>query len=215
MNDKRTNFLKKLQEFNERPIDEYEGRLSEKEKEHFFPWFLRLDFSKISQITLSSDNCFKAFYGLDDERLFYFFEVLTNIDKGLRVFNQEIENIKGVQRERNRNNALIKSIGKILSHAEDMGLHFSKWTIEDLEGMKQSLQNTHFTKRQLFQSLLFNVCLIMGSDKNTQKVSDVTNSIIENYFGDDTSFTKDTDVTRFTGRSYNYGYLKNFTLHHQ
>lgn len=211
----RENFINKLKAFNDSKIDKDESKLSEEQKEHLTPLFLKLDVKRISQITLNNNNCFKCFYNLDDDRLFYFFEVLTNTEKGLWAYNQEIENIKGVQRERNRNNALIKSIDKILCHAKDMGLHFSKWTLEDLEGMKQSLQNAHFTKRQLFQSLLFNVCLIMGSDKNTQKVSDVTNNIIKNYFDDDTSFTRDTDVTKFTGRSYNYGYLKNLILHHQ
>lgn len=221
----RTHFIRQLKDFNENyyritendsSYDEFENRLSEEEKKHFFPLYHKLDISKISQITLSKNNCFEEFYNLDDEMLFYFFEVLTNTDKALEIFDRQVNTVKDAQKTKNRNNALISKVNDISYYAEATETRFLDSTINDLEMMKQSLQNNHFSKRNLFESLLFHMVIILDRKKNTQKTSDVTNSIIKNYFDiDDISFTKDTDIKQFTSRTYNYGYLKNLILHHR
>lgn len=221
----RENFIKKLKYFNENyylitkknsKYDEHESWLNKEEIESFFPMYHKLNVSKISQITLEDNNCFAEFYNLDDEMLYYFFEVLTNTEKALMIFYQQVDSVKNMQETKNRNDALIAKVDDILNYADETNSHFSKATIEDLEGIKQSLKNSHFTKRQLFESLLFHITIFLDKDKNTKKTSDVTNSIIKNYFDvDDISFTKDTNIRLFRGRTYNYTYLTNLTLHHK
>jgi hypothetical protein len=221
----RDNFVKKLKYFNENYFlitenkgssDNFESRLSKEEIEYFSPLYHKLNISKILQITLEDNNCFKDFYELDDEMLFYFFEVLTKIDKALMIFYQQVYSVKNMQETKNRNDALIAKVDDVLKYADETNSRFSQATLDDLEGLKQSLKNSHFTKRQLFESLLFHITIFLNKDKNTKRTSDIANSIIEKYFDvDDISFSKDTNIQLFKGRTYNYGYLKNLTLHHR
>ncbi len=213
-------FLKILEEFNENFYFDFTKveveRLTKKMKEHYHPKFCRLDIKRIKQITLNNANCFEELYKFDDELLFYLFEIMLQIEQGLIIYEDTIIDYKREIKIKARNNALQKKIDAIIQHAESVNFGMNKITLKDLSDMKTSLDNYHFTERQLFQSLLYSVTMIHSSGKNNTKASNITNKIIRDYYGieqDNIHFTKSTNTNLFKLRTYTYGICKLKLMH--
>ncbi len=88
-------------------------------------------------------------------------------------------------------------------------------TIEDLRGLYKSLNNNHFTKRQIFEHLLFWVALVLNKLKQGRNVASVTNKLIKDYFSEEyINFSRETKINVFKLHTYYYTDAKGINLYH-
>lgn len=173
-----------------------------------------IDISRVKQITLlSSDkNCFEPFYNLQEEMLMFFFETLSEVELCLKMHDDFVDKYRDV-RESNRNQSKQKKIQEVIDMMESDPTYSEK-TIIDLQHLHRSLNNNHFTKRQIFQHLLFFVAFTTNNLRQGRSVTKTTNQLIKYYFGEDITFTRAENIKKYTPRSYIYITQKPFILYH-
>ncbi len=172
----------------------------------------RIDIVKVRQITQINDNCFTPFYSLKDDQLYYFFGQLSNIHLGLIYLDDFCDNYRDLKMQ-NRNKSKQKKIDEVMEMLSADSNNYET-TIKDLNCLQNSLDNDHFTERQLFQHLLFWVSLMLNNLKQNRKVSDVTNDMIKDYFSQDVTFSRETKIDNFEPFTYYYTDAKGLILYH-
>jgi len=177
------------------------------EKSKIFYITSEINLNKIKNITFHEDNPFKYFYMNSDKQLKIFFEVLhyTNIilkDNGFYSL-----------RDAKSRNSLVLKYEAVIEDLQEYTFYNGMGRIRDLEERKNILtRKPTLTKRKVFENLLFNVwvfykyCNGKKDIKTTQKIADITNQLIKDYFDEDITFSRKTDMKKFI--QYNY-YLDN------
>ena len=172
----------------------------------------RVDINEVKHITVNNGNCFVPFFNLNENLLFAFFGQLSNTELGLHYIDGYADNYRDNQ-ARNRNKALQNKIDSVLEYAEAVGT--SETTIEEIKGLRNSLDNKHLTKHRLFENLLFWVALLLNNFRNSYIVANATNEIIKDYFGiEDITFTRYAKIENYISTTYTYYDAKGITIHH-
>jgi len=175
--------------------------------------YSRIDPKEIREITMKYENPFTPLYHLDKGRMNVLFMVLSDTWLFLDLYEKYVDGHRE-GKVKNRNDAMTKKLGEVKEYFESIGTN--QTTIDDIEYAKKSLDNRHFTKRQIFENLLYYIAIVLNRKKNTQHVAKVTNELIEKYFGvNDIKFSKETKVENFKEFKYYYGNLiAPYTLYH-
>lgn len=186
--------------------------INEFKKTPFCQLYSHIDVTRVRHITLSEDNCFIPFYNIEENDLLtIFFKELSKVELGLVYFEDFSKEYRD-QKTKNRNNALQNKIDDVLEYAKSVNVE--KTTLDDLKNLSRSLDNSHFTKRQLFEHLLYVVAHLLNNGKQNRKVANATNSLINMYFGEDITFSRETNISNFKSFTYYYFDAKGITLYH-
>ncbi len=219
----RDKFLKALQYFDDnyrkvmgRTGDNHKWAYAKNDK--YLQLHNRVDVNYVRQITVNNNNCFEPFYALDNYLLFALFEVLTTTELALTYYEDFASKFRD-KKQQNRNNALINKMQSIVDYAKEVGEEDDAETLERIfERLGGALNNKHYTVRQVFQNLLFQVSCILPNAKagaNSYRTANITNALIKDYFGnDDISFSRNEDITKYMSTTYHYGDSAGVTLTH-
>lgn len=217
----RDNFLRRLKEFDDNYCLGCES--SEDEKNYFMneasregktlkeylsekkvlQWYSQINYKKIEQITINSDNPFTHFYKLDD----LFFEIFAyNLHKTSLFLKYYEDRHFDRLRTYKARQSLQKKYKKII---EDLILiETDEKIIEVLKNRMNglSIQPT-ITERRIFENLLYAIMVCLGDSRDekinlTKKIADIANKIIKDYYNKDYIFSKNTSVHTFTEYHY-------------
>ena len=198
--------------------------------EHDYP-ISYVEINRIKQITLRNnlkDNPFIVFYEIDEGILQKIFDLLAKTHRALNYYYAHAEKMRDLK-ARDTHKNISRKIQDVIDYVretdEDVKEENSKKnngtiTVEYLYGLKNSLLNNHYTKRQLYQNFLFEMHNILkdkshNSKKITKaKIYSIVNSIIIRYFDDEESFTLKTNINKFTSQKYIYETMEGITLRH-
>jgi len=191
-----------------------------------------VNITKIKQVTSHYEiekNPFLYLYEMDKKQIFSLYELLTKTHNGLTKYEQNSEPKKEIVRNNikgnitNKLNDLIEMIRDTDQYVKEYtqkcidGVDMKKIskpdgiiTINYLHALKASLENKHYTKRQLFQNFLYELYNLLknynfnGTRISKNKIFKTVNSFIINYFDEDINFTIKTDLTKFKTTTYRY-----------
>ena len=179
----------------------------------------RIDISKVKRVkqtenefTCKFEDCFTPFYKLDNDLLFHFFEELSKVELALIYFDDFSEHYRDIKQS-NKEKAKQNKINEVIEMLNENSNNYET-TITDLRRLCNSLDNSHFTKRRIFEHLLMWVALLLNDFKQGRKVANVTNKIIEDYFYEDITFSRATKIDTFNPYTYYYTDAKGITLYH-
>lgn len=229
------NFLKALQTFDDNFNLMTGGNMSldninksELKEDKYSQFYNRINMVKIRNIMNRSSeencgekdkeykcNCFEPFYKLEFDELMFFFSELSKTHLGLVYLDDFSEKWKDAQKQKNRDDTFVGKIDDVLKMAKEVNYSLRKETINDLKYLQNTLNNKHFTERQLFKNLLCTVALLLNNMKQGRMVARVTNCLIKEYFSRDETFTRDTDISKYTETTYRYYDDKGISLFHE
>lgn len=187
-----------------------------------------VDVKTINELTLDDNktkNPFIIFYELDELSIKKLFYLLSKMENALRCYYKYAEPKKDLKKK-NSHGGIKKDIQKIMAHIENTDIEVaehisSKINLEKvdydkipqgykayeyLQWMINSLDNIHYTKKQLFQNLLYEMNEILVPKKiSRMKIYNSTNLLIKHYFGIcDISFTTKQKINNFITIDYQY-----------
>lgn len=199
-------------------------------------WINLIDVERLKNITLKKDNPFIYFYELNDDKLNQLFEIINKTELGIYYFDRYVEPTKDYIKMNNKNensrvNKLEETIKIIYEFDSEVKKYFKNDTdtqqepkgllsIRYLDGLIQSFKNEHYTIRQLFSNLLYEIHNLLIDEKykdkkiSEQKKIDIINEIIKLYFDKDITFTKATNINLFKTKKYFYETMQPIILTH-
>jgi len=190
----------KVAKENNQTIKEY---FSQKAKPTLY-FFSQIDFQKIKQITLSSNNPFKYFYDWGDDELYSLFKLLHTTNLFLKYYEAgKLDQLRKYEQRksmRNKYKAVIEDLEAIFGDNHD-------W-IEYLKNRHEALgEPPTITERRIFENLLLGVCTIGTATDNyrdhpTPKEAEVVNALISEYFGKDIKFSTKQSFNSFKAYYY-------------
>jgi len=226
----RDRFLRLAKEFNdnyivsnEALIDlvENEKQPNETNKEYLMKinhakyTYSQLNYKKLVSITNiphtdkreTPKNPFENFYHLSNHTLHHFFIFLHTTDLFLHYHSKyEFDKL----RDYDSKIALANKYVDVIADLEAQKMEFSLSPIKILEDRKDSLlsQTTFPTMRNIFEDFLHSIHVLLvgrreGATLNlTEKNANITNLIIEHYFGKEVTFSKNVKFDSFHRHSY-------------
>ena len=171
--------------------------------------YSQIDYNKIQRLTIidtSTDediapSCFSFFYEISEDQLKFFFKTIHHTNYLLKNNDNSFDTLRTYREKQSLINKYQAVIDDMKSIEKD-----TQWLSNRMEELTKSFTPT---KRMIFENLLFSVFLIIRFDvKNnkqqlTQKITDITNGIIDTYFDEDVRFSKKTNINNFHEYTYN------------
>ena len=239
-NKERTRFLKELKEFDDNFINSNiqsfrEIFIKAKEEKEFRNLTIKeiinsmnlgesasqIDYSRIQEITNKIFNPFTPFYKIKD--LTYFFEALSMTNLFLRSHEtykyDELRTYESKESMKKHYKVVIEDLKRMKGDAKH--IQFEK-TINLLQERIDNLYRTFPTQEQILQNFLLRVYIVLTTKKElskpTQKIANITNEIIEDYFSfekDKKLFSKNTNLNLFKPHHYCVGSMERHRLFHK
>jgi len=192
----------------------------------------KVEIAKIKNLCVSSDNSinpFITFYSLDEECIKDLYYLLNKTQQAINYYNNYSEQYRELMAKNTHNNSKSEKIIEVMRIVKELDKdareYYDKnsseqlevqnnWnikhskaitTIEYLSSIVNSLDNNHYTQKQLFQNLLYEINLLLQDKKiSKNKIYTITNLLIKEYFASDIQFTTKTNINKF--KHYNYQY---------
>ena len=181
---------------------------------------------EIKKLLLSDNkdiNPFLLLYDLDKSKILKLYELLAKMHNGLDKYDKYTEAKKEVTQKNSHGN-IENKIKDIMDLIYDTDFDVRNYidskdikrkpdgylAIEYLNEIRQSLGNKHYTLRQLFQNLLYEMNILLKNHQINNKlisknqIFNTVNVLIKNYFHKDVKFTTKTQLDKFTTTIYQY-----------
>ena len=167
-------------------------------------------------------NPFEPFYKLDDNVSKSLFHILVKTHRAIDYYEKYSENTRELK-SKNTHGNISKKINDVIEYIYDTDeeakldepKNNGSQAIQYLKYLVQSLDNNHYTLRQAFQDLLYELHnLLSNKDISKSKIITIVNSLIKHYFGKDIIFTVSTKVENFTTINYRYHSMVGIDLTH-
>lgn len=194
------------------------------EKVNIINQLSHFDIKIIKEITLKNINAFCSFYHFDNESLFNLFEILADTHQALKYYEVYSDSYRKLK---DSNRISKNSKAKTLFDAIDIIKEFpntDKLQDEILHIVESFSINYHYTEMQLFQNFLYRMYYFLidlkYQDKNKlkkftkSKIIQIVNSIINEYFAKEISFTTAIKIENFRNLTYYYDTAKGINLYH-
>lgn len=183
-------------------------------------FYSQIDYNGIKQVTMNTPtNPFEPFYNLDEFELGVLFETLHQTNLLLTYLDKYGINRNRKYKERE---SLIQKYHIIIEDLEAISAKedITKPLRKRAEGLKTI--PPILTKRRIFEHLLGRMCVILDDGKGekfilSDRIVNITNKIIKNYFNDDTKaskFSRKTDIKNFIRHDYTYETLNPIIVFH-
>ncbi|MDD5548200.1 MAG: hypothetical protein PHI79_01245 [Sulfurovaceae bacterium] len=203
---------------------------------HWDTLLSNVDIIAIERSTLSNVkfiNPFIDFYDLDSQCLKDIFYLLAKTHKALKYYNEYSSPNRDLK-ARNTSKNITKKINKIIELIMDTDIEVNDYiqrieygeqidhnfipkgykTVEYLAYFKDTLENKHYTERQLFENLLFEMYHLLKDDFSKEQILRAVNLLIKKYFSRDISFTRKINLDNFVQIKYIYETMAGIDLTH-
>jgi len=180
-----------------------------------------VNIGSIEQITLSNNlsmNPFQLIYPLKKEVLLGVFYQIAHTHKALSYYNKYSEPYRDLKDSKYKQTNInkINNTIELLKNIDSCSKEHTK-AIQYLENIIGSLDNKHYTKRQVYQDFLHGVNerLVKIDGFTKTNIFKFVNGVIKNYFNEeDISFSIKTNIQNFNSHHYIYENQGGIVLYH-